>query len=372
MPGDERIILLRANFRDLDQEGRARILDALNAHPPETPHVLLATCYRVELYGFSFPPAYRDLPFQVERGAVNAFRHLVRVAAGMDSPAVGEPQIMAQVREAFRRAGELPELLHQLFERALAAARRIRTETDMQKGEPSVVTLAYREVARRGWRGRVMLVGTGEMAWLSARVLSKRGMRPSWVVSRTRARAEQLASQIGAVPLVLWSEAFHRALREADGLWLATTSPHPLIRPEDFPEGAEVPWIVDLSQPPVVHPDLVSDRTLFLDSLLASYDAVRAAKARALQEGERILEEETEKFVAWLRSRKRRHLLRALEEKSQELEARFVETLSRQLNLPPDQAAPIVRRYVRKALYPAMALLRDEDPVEVLKRWRLS
>ncbi len=366
------LILLRANFRDLHQQERARLLTTLERHPVPTPHVRLATCYRVELYGLDFPPEYRDLPFRVEQDPLRIFRHLARVAAGMDSPAVGEPQIMAQVRQAFLDAGKLPELLHQLFERALAAAKRVRSETAIQQGDPSVVTLAYKEIVQRGWGGRVMLVGTGEMATLSARVLAKRGLPPSWVVSRTLSRARTLAREVGAAPLVLWSEAFHRALREADGLWLATTSPHPLIRPEDFPPEGPRPWMVDLSQPPVVHPDLLSGPVLLLDSLLASYEAVREAKAQALIEGERILDEEVEKFAMWLRAYGRRHLLRTLEEKSRVLESQFLKTLEERFNLSREEAAPIVRRYVRKALFPAMALLREENPAEVLERWRLS
>lgn len=372
MSGTSGLTLLRASFRDLRQEERAALLDALNAHPPSAPHVLLATCYRVEVYALEVPSRYSDLPFNLERDPLKIFRHLVRVAAGMDSPAVGEPQIMAQVRKAFLRAAPLPEILHRVFEHALAAAKRIRTETSIQMGDPSVVTLAYKEVVRRGWGGEVMLVGTGEMAWLSAKVLTKRGMRPRWVVSRTRPRAEELASQIGAEPLVLWSEAFHRALKKAGGIWLATTSPHPLVRSEDFSSESRRPWMVDLSQPSVIHPDLISDRVILLDTLLASYEAVRAAKSHALAEGERILDEEVEKFAAWLQSRNRRHLLRTLEEKSRNLEHRFLEVLSRRFDLPPEEVAPLVRRYVRKALYPAMAMLREEDPEEVLERWRIS
>ncbi len=372
----EGLVLLRATFRDLPQEVRAQVMRRVQHDPLPAPHVLLATCYRVEIYTTVFPEGLRGLPFVEERDPVAIFRHLARVAAGMDSPAVGEPQIMAQVRQAFRKAPRLPTLLHHLFERALAAAKRVRTETTIQQGDPSVVTLAFRTVRDRRWSfERVLLLGTGEMAWLSARVLSKRGVPPTWVVSRTRSRAEELARTVGATPLTLWSPEYYRALEQAEGLWIATTSPHPLVREEDFAGRPRFPWMVDLSMPSVVHSRLVErgeGRVVLLDSLLDAYAEVRKAKAQALREGERIVEEEARAFARWIRTQSRRELLRTLEEKGRALEARFLQDLRQAFpEIPEDRLASLVRRYLRKALHPTYGLLMEGDPVEVIQRWRV-
>ena len=186
--------------------------------------VVLSTCNRVEVYAEvdAYHPGFQDLKrFLSEATEVpaeelaaplyshyedHAAEHLFSVAAGLDSMVLGEPQVLAQVRAAFRRAeqeGVVGPELRALFDRAVRAGRRVRAETAIG-ASPSAFVDAGLDLALRhlgSLAGRPSLViGAGEMGSLAASALRARDAEPLIVLSRKRERAQRIAERHGATP----------------------------------------------------------------------------------------------------------------------------------------------------------------------------
>src|SRR5262249_13667931 len=179
----------------------------------------LSTCNRVEIYarpGEPPPASLADFlcafhgraPQELERflyvlDGEAAVRHAFRVAASLDSMVLGEPQILGQVKDAYRiaeEAGSLGSLLNALKNRSLAAAKRARSETGIGENAVSVSYVAV-ELARKIFGElkdkRVLLVGAGKMSELAARHLVRSGARATVLGGRTFARAAELAAALG-------------------------------------------------------------------------------------------------------------------------------------------------------------------------------
>ena len=193
---------------------------------------VLSTCYRGEIYAWTRCPAAASLALRralsgragrevplFELHGDEAFRHLVRVASSLESAIVGEPQILGQVKEAFRRAVEVgvggSELTGAL-NRALNIAKRVRTETALGRAGVSwghaAAVLSEKVIGEL--RGRkVAVVGAGEMARVGAQHLATRGASIA-VLNRTRANAEALARDVNGVALPI--EDLGGQLRSAD------------------------------------------------------------------------------------------------------------------------------------------------------------
>ncbi len=257
-----RFLLAGLNHRNAPVELREQVaiangelpaaLAALQAELGVREALILSTCNRVELlvvYGDQAP----DLgSFLARRFPVNeadlrahlyqfrdgeAVRHLFRVAASLDSMLVGEPQILGQVKEAFRAAqaaGTAGRELDRLLQAAFVAAKRVRAETGIAASSVSIASVAV-ELALKIFGSlsdkRVLLVGAGKMGELAARHLLARGAGSIAVSNRTEARAERLAHSFGGRVL-----PFARLLDEADGADIVITSTgshEPVFRRED-------------------------------------------------------------------------------------------------------------------------------------------
>ena len=166
-----------------------------------------------------------------------AVRHLFRVAASLDSMVVGEPQILGQVKEAFavaRAAGTVGGQLEHLLQSAFAAAKKVRSETEIGSNSVSIASVAV-DLARKifgSLNGRtVFLVGAGKMSELAARHLVQQGAGAILVTNRTLARARTMAEEFNG--RVIPFEQLHDAASEADIVITSTGAPH-----RDFPHGA--------------------------------------------------------------------------------------------------------------------------------------
>src|SRR5688572_30023240 len=183
--------------------------------------VLLSTCNRVELIAtadaheqaVAGTMAYfnqRVAPDKIDPSVYrhhgrDAARHLFRVASGLDSMVLGEPQILGQVKDAFATAqalGTVGGLLGRSFERGFGVAKRIRSETALASGNVSVSSIAcdlaekiFGDLAGR----RILLVGAGKMSEVAARSLTARGAQ-LYVVNRSPERAQALAAACGGTP----------------------------------------------------------------------------------------------------------------------------------------------------------------------------
>src|SRR5438445_372982 len=181
--------------------------------------MLVSTCNRIEIFAVADSRAAGEdglrtlgsvaAPHAVCRFEEEALRHLFRVAASLDSMVVGEAQILGQVKEAAaiaQQAGALGPELSKALARATTAAKRVRTETGIARGAVSLssvaVQLAHKLLGSLDGRS-VLLVGAGEMAQLAARELRTQGARELLVANRSPQQAEELAREVGGLPVSL-------------------------------------------------------------------------------------------------------------------------------------------------------------------------
>src|SRR3954468_16403546 len=202
----------------LDGDGVAKLIDEVAASEHVTEATVISTCNRLEIYAevdrfhgsveevsrllveragetaeAMLPPLY----VHYDDGAVS---HLFQVAAGLDSMALGEGQILGQARNALQLGQELGTVgsaLNVLFQQALRVGKRSRAETDIDSAAPTLVGAALDRAARHGGDiagRRGAGVGAGAMAGLATATVSRRGAAEVVVVNRTRERAERLAT----------------------------------------------------------------------------------------------------------------------------------------------------------------------------------
>ncbi len=337
--------------------------------------LMLVTCNRCELYGTADVPALRQAlydaagdaprtPLVVLQGR-SAVRHLMAVAAGLDSLVVGEPQILGQVKDALAlaaRAGRLGPVLSRLGQHALVCGRRVRRQTPVGSSQPSVPRVAVR-LARGvlgGLEGRTALVvGAGEMGILAARACA--GARAQVVVvSRTRASAEQAARTSGGHAAVLGD--LDRLLERADVVVLCTGSSSPVLDRDRVRRAMAVrdgrPLVlVDIAVPRDVAPDVreVAGVRLFdLDDLRPHVppppgpDALTAAWA--------LVDRETDRFMRWLSARAAVPAIRALRRRADVI---LQEELDRVGGADRERLRRFGQRLVNRMLHHPMVRMKE-------------
>src|SRR5829696_6733055 len=226
-------------------------VEAFAARSSAAESVVLSTCNRSEIYVASdaldatreeiirFLSDYHQLPAESFTPHLFSFseadvaQHLFRVAAGLDSLMVGEPQILGQVKDAFQAAAErrcTGPVLRKLFDWSFNVGKRVRSETALGEGAVSIsyaaVQLAKKIFGRLSGR-RVLVVGAGEISTLTAQHLRAQGVAEVAITSRTAAHAQALATDVGG-HWVPW-EGLPNALASADIIVTATGSQRPII-----------------------------------------------------------------------------------------------------------------------------------------------
>jgi glutamyl-tRNA reductase len=317
---------------DFARRGLDAALTALSARNVAHEAVVVSTCNRAEIYvsGESeavadacgrFISEYNGLPWEtvaphvkVYKGA-QAVEHLFRVAAGLDSLVVGEPQILGQVKSAYAAASEVKTtgaITNRLFTAAFSVGKRVRTETHLGEGAVSVSYAAI-ALARKIFRDlkglNVLILGAGEMAKLTGVHLKAQEVRQLTIASRTLTTAERLAQHLGgrAVP---WS-SLGEALTAADIVVTATGSTQPVLtraRVEEAmrPRRGRPLFIIDIALPRDVETGVGELDQVFLyniDDLQAIVKENLSRRTTEIERAETIVLQEVEKFSAWLQSR---------------------------------------------------------------------
>jgi|GEM_PF-149970 glutamyl-tRNA reductase len=329
---------------------RRRPLGAEAAGRPPADCVAVATCNRSEVYAWApaaaggaraLEAAYgglarawmgddasaRDLLAAARRRTGDgAVRHLLRVAAGVESQVLGDAQLLGQLRDAHLHAAAARaagSVLHRLFERALHVGKRVRSETALASGRHSVGAEAANVAARRFGslaHARVAVVGCGKTGERAARQLAKLGATDIVLLNRTSGRAERLAEALGgrAAPFA----ALHAELALADVAVVATAATAPVVLAG--PLGAararcattDLPLLLlDLAVPRNVDPALgrVPGLTLVdIDALRPAVAAGERERSAAVPQAERIVEEEVAEFSDWMREAAARDAIRPL------------------------------------------------------------
>ncbi|MCL4530782.1 MAG: glutamyl-tRNA reductase [Chloroflexi bacterium] len=321
--------------------------------------VILSTCNRVELYAASNESAFdsletflseaRDFPVSELHPHLyqfmdeEAIQHLMKVAAGLDSLVVGEPQILGQVTHALELArgqGAAGPLLNRLFRAAIHAGKRARTETEISRNPASVSSLAASlcQHAHPDLKtAEVVVLGAGEMAELAVEALRKRGVEKILVVNRTLERARGLAKRWNAETATF--ESLQDALTRADILIASTGAPHTLIHPEMVHAAMERRLqrslvLIDIAVPRDIDPEVVDIphvRLYDIDNLNEHLEQSLAERAVEVPRVESILVEEQEKFVGFFNSLNMLPLITDLRQRAETIRQNELEKTFRRL-----------------------------------------
>jgi glutamyl-tRNA reductase len=382
---------------DFAARGLDQALTAVAQKPSNAEAVVLSTCNRAELYVasenleaaradlVSFLAEYHGLaakaltPHLYERQDVEVARHLFRVAAGLDSLVVGEPQILGQVKDAYAAASEqhaVGQLLNKLFHWSFIVGKRVRSETSVAEGAVSVSYAAV-ELARKIFgqlKGRrVLVIGAGEMGKLTVLHLQGQGVGHVVITSRTAVHATALAESIGG-STTAW-EQLPAALADADIVITATGARAPIL----MKAGVEAAmhqrrnrplFVIDIAVPRDVDPAAGDLEQVFLyniDDLQAIVHENMSRRAGEIGRAETIVEEEVGRFGAWLRSRRAIPTVVALRQRFEAIRRAEMARLKPKLaSLPPEaqnRVDEITRLIVEKLLLtPTEQLKSVPDP----------
>lgn len=243
---------------------------------------------------------------------LDAVTHLFQVAASLDSMIVGEPQILGQLKQAYRDAADQKTtgvILNRLLHKSFSVAKRVRTETNIG-GSAVSISYAAVQLAKKIFgdlKGKkVMLVGAGEMAELAAQHLIAQGIAQVVVANRTFERAVKLAREFNGSAVAL--DELVPQLEEVDILISSTGAPGLVLRKDDVKpvmrQRMNRPlFLIDIAVPRDLDPELNNIDNVYLydiDDLKNVVDVNRAERDKEAGQAERIVAEEAIKFMQWL------------------------------------------------------------------------
>lgn len=371
------------------KEDLAEVTRALAAVPGVSECMIVSTCNRVELltsiesgvdlasffekqFGLNAKMLKEHL---YEHHDQQAVRHLFRVAASLDSMVVGESQILGQVKEAFaaaRAAGTIGTQLDHLLQSAFAAAKKVRTETEIGSNTVSIASVAV-DLAKKIFgtlHGRtVFLVGAGKMSELAARHLVQQGAETILVTNRTMERARRMAEPFHG--RVVPFEQLYEAAAEADIVITSTGAPHHLFRPEHgqafmHKRRNRPMFFIDIAVPRDVDPRMNKLEGLFvydIDDLQQVAASHMAERTREAADAEALISAEVERFHQRQRTVNVAPAIVALQRQAEDLRQNEMRRMQARLaTLTPEQAAAVealTRGLVNKFLHPPMQALKQ-------------
>ena len=390
----------RLDFQTRGVEGALR---ALASRGTAREAVVLSTCNRAELYAAcdEVDEGRRDLmPFLAEYHGVgvdaltphlyelvdlDVARHLFRVAAGLVSLVVGEPQILGQVKDAHGAATAAQStgaVLNRLFHASFGAGKRVRTETGLGSGAVSV-SFAAVALARKIFvdlkNRTVVVVGAGEMGKLTARHMKAQGPRQVTIVSRSMAHAARTAEAIGGASAAPW-EDLDAALVAGDIVITATGAASPVLtkaRVEAVMRSRRNRplFVIDIAMPRDVEAAAGEIEQVFLyniDDLQSAVSENLARRAGEVARAESIVGEEVERFAGWLRSRGAVPTIVALRQHFEAVRRAEVERLLKLSSLPPEareRVEDITRLIVEKLLLTPTEQLKSVGDQEIVSAY---
>ncbi|MEX2216004.1 MAG: glutamyl-tRNA reductase [Phycisphaeraceae bacterium] len=356
-----RIVMLSISHRTAPVELRERLalsgerldaaLAALRALYPLAETVMLSTCNRMELFVARpehEPPMFEHLDAfladfcdvkvseitaaALHREQDQAVAHLFRVATGMESMVLGEPQILGQVKRAYEQAAAkqaVGPVLHRIFQQAITVAKQVRNQTGIDEGRVSVSSVAVdlvRQIFSRFDDKTVVAIGAGEMAKITLRHLQ--ALRPAklWLTNRTRARADALAGDMnltapagGVRPF----EELDELLVEADIVLTSTGATHPIItaermRPLIRRRRSRPIVVIDIAVPRDVEPGAGSLSNVYLyniDDLQKVVLRTQESRSAQMEQCEKMVLEAVRSCMASVQHRDLGNLIKALRDK---------------------------------------------------------
>jgi glutamyl-tRNA reductase len=336
-----------------------KLFDALNELRRErrvAEAAILSTCNRTELYLSAEEPraaaewlaqyhrmqAEELRPYLYTLPQDQAVRHAFRVAAGLDSMVLGEPQILGQLKDAVRvaqSAGTLGTVLHKLFQKSFAVAKEVRTTTQVGASSVSMAAAAVKLAARifpSLKDQKVLFIGAGEMIELCATHFAAQGPRLT-VANRTLERAHALAHRFGGQAIELRTLAEH--LQEHDIVVSCTASSLPILG-KGLVERAlrarrhRPMFMVDLAVPRDIEAEVAELDDVFLytlDDLQGIVQGNLDTRRAALEQAEAIIETQVGQFMHWMAARASVPLIRSLRDQGEAARRQELERAQRML-----------------------------------------
>jgi glutamyl-tRNA reductase len=389
------------NTAPLDMRGRfAFAMDKVDTHLhdlrqsiEQQPEVaIVSTCNRTEIYCAAEETAVEQtLAWLARSGGVStdellshtyrlqddeAARHAFRVASGLDSMVLGEPQILGQLKDAVRAAdaaGALGTTLSQLFQRSFAVAKEVRSSTEIGAHSISMAAAAVRlagQLFEDLAQVKVLFVGAGEMIELCATHFAAKNPKSIAIANRTLERGEKLASRFGGEVLRL-AELPDR-LHEFDAVISCTASTLPIIGlgavERALKKRRHRPmFMVDLAVPRDIEPEAQALQDVYLytvDDLASVVQTAQASRQAAVAQAEAIVDSGVQSFMHWVDQRDSVPLIQQLNAQAEQWRSAELARARRQLAKGADVDSvleALARGLTQKMLHGAMAELHAGD-----------
>ncbi|WAL62736.1 glutamyl-tRNA reductase [Thermocoleostomius sinensis] len=379
-------------------------MEAAIAHLRSYPHIeeatILSTCNRLEVYVVvseteqgvrevtQFLAEHGKVPVQQLRPYLfillhqDAVMHLMRVASGLDSLVLGEGQILAQVKHTHKVGQQyngIGRILNRLFNQAITAGKRVRTETSIGTGAVSISSAAV-ELAQLKVENlatcRIALLGAGKMARLVVQHLLSKGATHICIINRSLNSARELAQQFKEVNLQLHLMAdLTQVILESDLVFTATAATEPLLdraKLEAILAPGQSLKLFDISVPRNVHADvneLPNVHVFNVDDLKAVVAQNQESRRQMALEAEGILDEEVEAFDLWWRSLETVSTISCLRDKVEAIREQELEKALSRLGTEfgekhKDVIEALTRGIVNKILHDPMVQLRAQQDIE--------
>ena len=361
-----------------------REIDAVNEA------AIVSTCNRTEIYcGMDRPDTaavidwmhgYFELvdqgfePYLFYHSDKNAVRHLMRVCSGLDSMILGEPQILGQIKSAYRDADQLGALgneLSTLFQTAFSVAKQVRTDTAIGSS-PVSVAFAATSLARQIFADlseqSVLLIGAGDTIQLAARHLKSAGIKNIVIANRTLERAQTLADEVGGKAIEL--KDMPDALPDADIVISSTGSTLPILGKGTVQRALKArrfrsQLIVDIAVPRDVESEVNDIDGVFLytvDDLQAVIDDNRQSRQEAALEAEEIVNTQVDAFMRKMQSLGANDSIRAYRSKVESIKHTALEKSLKQLQLgqnPEDVLQQLAHTLSNKIMHTPTQRMRE-------------
>jgi glutamyl-tRNA reductase len=381
-------------------EGLPGALRDLVDHEPVREAAIISTCNRTEVYCNAQDPGkavqwladYHQMrpttlePFLYTLPRERAVKHAFRVASGLDSMVLGEPQILGQMKQAVRsaeQAGTLGLVLHKLFQQTFSVAKEVRTRTDIGAASVSMAAAAVR-LAERIFPGiggqRILFIGAGEMIELAAAHFAAQHPRGMTFANRTVERAQALATRFGAQAVSL--NDLSEIIAVHDIVITSTASPLPIIG-KGMVERAlrrrrhRPMLMVDLAVPRDVESEVAAMDDVFLysvDDLGRVAQEGRDQRAASMLKAEEIIDAKVIDFMHWLGGREAVPTIRALRDQAERARRHAVERALRLLQRgePADKVLEALSQALtNKLMHAPTAALHDAAEADRLQLVRL-
>lgn len=339
-------------------------LTGILAQSPASEAAIVSTCNRTELY-CELHANDRDALIRwfeefhnIERNSLDpyiysftdqdAVKHILRVASGLDSLVLGEPQILGQIKDAYgtaSAAGTIGRQLNRLFQHTFSVAKQVRTDTAIGSSPVSVafaaVSLAKRIFANLADH-TALLIGAGDTIELVARHLKDQNIKHMIVANRTVERAQILAEQFNGEAIALAD--MPSRLVDADIIISSTASQLPILGKGAVESALKARkhrpiFMVDIAVPRDIEPEVGDLRDVYLYTVDDLHDVIQEgqqSREQAAEQAEEIIENETQHFLGWLRSLDAVDTIRAYRDKADIIREEALQIAQRQLSSGKD------------------------------------